>query len=100
MEVTTPVSKTAREPVAAAGVLGAIVALVGFGIAKLTGIQIDSEAVTNALYAGGLAVPALVTVIKARGKVTPVDDPKDADGTPLVPQVVPPGRYSGGQGGL
>jgi hypothetical protein len=63
-----------------------IVAFVGGLLALLVtfGVPITGDQTTAALAALVLAGP-IVTALVARGKVTPVANPKDNTGTPLVP---------------
>ena len=71
-----------REPLTREGLIMAVAALVAQGIAvwsPLTGAQL---AWVQALI--GLAAVAW-TVLRVRPKVTPLVDPRDNRGTPLVP---------------
>lgn len=75
---------TTREPLLIrAAIVGflqmLLTAVVLQGLLDMTGPQ--TAAWSAVISAGGTAVLAIWT----RGKVTPVDDPKDADGTPLAP---------------
>lgn len=79
-----------REPLLSrTSVASAVTLLVG--LAALVGVNVSQDDQTTIVNAA-LAVVSAVAVIghyyaawRARQKVTPVADPKDADGVPLVP---------------
>lgn len=84
-----PVLNAAKVAGAVSGLVvaaGAVTTLVGWTTAE----QIDSAAVlvgglVTALAALVAVVAPLVAAYRARPKVTPLADPRDANGTPLVP---------------
>lgn len=76
-----------------AGALSAlVVAVVGLVLLIVAGRAADLDALTSALNGIGLAIAAVVAYLapvwqarKARAKVTPLTDPRDAVGDQLVP---------------
>ena len=71
-----------REPLAIRGALVALVAAI-VNLVVAFGVDLNAEHVGALNAVVGLAATAVV-VVWSRGSVTPVDDPKDADGEPLV----------------
>lgn len=75
-----------REPVTREAIIAGVIALIAQGLvvwkAPLTGEQIAW--VQAMLTLGALAW----TVLRARPQVTPVADPRDAEGNPLAPEVL------------
>jgi 4-amino-4-deoxy-L-arabinose transferase-like glycosyltransferase len=78
------------EPTLTAGALTAVVAAV-LAVLAVFGYQFP-EGVRDAIGPAVAIVAPLIAGWVARRRVTPVDDPQDVDGTPLVPitQVEPP----------
>lgn len=75
------------EPVAVAAVVQAILAaLVTFGWVQLDDARISAIGTVVAL------VVATSLTVYARGRVTPVSNPTDLDGTPLVPATTAPAQ--------
>lgn len=73
-----------REPLAIrAAVVAAIAALINVAVAFGWNLSVDQVGALNA--AVGLVATAGV-VVWSRGAVTPVADPRAADGAPLVPE--------------
>lgn len=76
-----------REPLAIrAAVVAAISSIVGLAVAFGVGWSAEQ---TAAIMACVNAVSIAVVVVWSRGAVTPVSDPRDADGVPLVPDAAP-----------
>ena len=72
-----------REPLAVRGaVVAAVAALINVAVAFGLDLTVDQVAALNA--AVGLVATA-VMVVWTRGKVTPVDDPRNSEGQELVP---------------
>lgn len=86
----------------AAVVGGAVVAVVGLVLlivrgqaGDLTALQIALEGVLTSIMAAAAVIAPLWRARKARDKVTPLEDPRTADGVPLVPLVpAPAGPYT------
>ena len=72
---------SSREPLAIRGALVALVAAI-VNLVVAFGVNLNAEQVGAINAVVGLAATAVV-VVWSRGTVTPVDDPKDADGKPL-----------------
>ena len=73
---------TSREPLMIrAAVVAAVAALINLAVAFGWNLTVDQVGALNA--AVGLVATA-VMVVWSRGTVTPVADPRDADGAPLV----------------
>lgn len=100
---------TRPEPVVDAGKLGGAVAAFASAVGVLAvalGIGLTAEKVNTiaiaigAVVAAGTAVVALVAPIitarKARNQVTPLSDPRDAQGRELVARERPPGLQQPG----
>ncbi len=71
-----------REPLAIRGALVALVAAI-LNLIVAFGVSLSAEQVGAINAVVGLAATAVV-VVWSRGAVTPVDDPQDANGQPLV----------------
>ena len=72
-----------RQPLATVAIpAGLVLALLGLAGISLTTEQAD--ALVYILTAAAPVISAVATWLIGRGKVTPVADPRDADGTPLV----------------
>lgn len=74
---------------AAAGAVTAVVGLLGIIAVTAHWITPEDSAVLGPAVANGVialvgAVSALVAAVRARRHVTPLSDPRAADGTPLV----------------
>lgn len=82
-------AKFQREPVV---IIGAVVAVVqaSIGLAVAYGAPLSGDQAA-AIVAACAAAGAFIQAIIAREKVTPVDDPRAADGSPLVPAAKRPG---------
>lgn len=72
-----------REPLAIRGALVALVAAI-INLVVAFGVALNAEQVGAINAVVGLAATAVV-VVWSRGTVTPVNDPRDADGEPLTP---------------
>lgn len=73
-----------REPLVAGGTLaGAATALAA--VAAAFGWHLDSTQATAVVGLVAALVSAGITVAATRGKVTPTADPKDGNGSPLIP---------------
>ena len=70
-----------REPLAIRGALVALVAAI-LNLVVAFGVNLNAEQVGAINAVVGLAATAVV-VVWSRGSVTPVDDPRGADGEPL-----------------
>lgn len=75
----------------AGAIAGAVVAVVGVVLLLLRGeggdlsaLELALEGALTAVMAAGATVAPIWRAWKARGKVTPLADPRDDDGTPLV----------------
>jgi hypothetical protein len=76
-----------REPLAIrAAVVAALAALVNLAVAFGWDLTVDQVAALNT--AVGLVASAVI-VVWSRGAVTPLSDPRDDDGVPLVPDAAP-----------
>jgi hypothetical protein len=71
-----------REPLLTTATVTALVTAL-IAVAVAFGLPIDDDKQAAILGFLGVLVP-LVTALAARGSVTSVKDPRDADGTPLV----------------
>ena len=71
-----------REPLAIRGALVALVAAI-LNLIVAFGVSLSAEQVGAINAVVGLAATAVV-VVWSRGAVTPVDDPQDSNGQPLV----------------
>lgn len=92
-----PAGETRPEPVVnegriAAAVGGAVVSVVGLVLLIVRGqasdlsvLQVALEGTLTAIMAAAAVVAPIWRARKARGKVTPLADPRTASGTPLVP---------------
>ena len=79
---------TTREPLAIrAAIVAAVAAIINVAVAFGLDLTVDQVGALNA--AVGLIGTAVV-VVWSRGVITPVDDPRNADGQPLTPD---PGDY-------
>jgi hypothetical protein len=73
---------TTREPLAMRTfIVAAIAAVVNLAVAFGWDLSVEQVGAINAAV---LAVSAAIVVVWTRGAVTPVDDPRDADGQPLT----------------
>jgi hypothetical protein len=75
-----------KEPVAWANIVAAIVALLSLAVA-MGWISLTSEQfveIERALGAVGVVLSPLIAAFWARRQVTPLAEPKDEDGSPLV----------------
>lgn len=75
--------KMSREPVVTAAAVAAVLGV----LLSLVGLEVSNEAIqqwSGALVAVISGVVYIVAAIQARSKVTPLVDPKNEDGVPLI----------------